>query len=301
MLAHAGTDHQLQWASAVTTWHVDPLPTALVLAAGVLYVVRWRSARARGLHTPRRRLTAFLSGLAVLLIAVDSMIGVLDTTLFSVHMVQHTLLLVVAPALLARGAPLTLALQTSGGAVRRRVIAVLHSSPVSAATHPLVTVAAFVVVLYVTHFTFIYDAALRDTLVHELEHAAYLTLGLLLWLPIVGVDPMPRRLAPPIGMLVLAVLGPYMAILGLVIHGAEAPLFATHAARTAGLGLDPLADQRIAGGIMWFGAPLLMIPSFLWLGLTWARRDQRRAAAADRVRARAAGPDADGMTPVWWR
>lgn len=292
---------QLQWTSALTDWQVDPLTTAVVIAVGAMYMSRWRMARSRGRNAPVRRLLAFLSGLAVLLIAADSAIGTLDTTLFSVHMVQHILLLVVAPPLLARGAPVTLLLQTSGGTVRRRAMALVHSGPVSVMTHPLVAVAAFVVVLYMTHFTFIYDTALRSDVVHELEHAAYLTLGLLLWLPLVGADPMPRRLAPPLGMVMLAVVGPYMAILGLVIHGAEAPLFATHAARTAALGIDPLADQRVAGGIMWFAAPLLMVPSFLWLGITWARRDARRAAAGDRARARAAGPASDAMTPVWWR
>lgn len=301
ILAQATDVHELtlQWTSVFTEWHLDPLATVLFLLAGTEYVRRWRLVRTRGRNARVSRLAYFLSGIAVLLLATDSIVGILDTTLFSMHMIQHTMILVLAPPLLARGAPVTLVLQTSDGRVRRRVMSVLHAPVLQVVAHPLVAVIGFVVVLYATHFTFIYDAALRNDLVHELEHAAYLTLGVLLWFPIVGADPLPRRLPPPLGMLMLAVLGPYMAILGLIIHSADAPLFVTHATRTAALGMDPLVDQQIAGAIMWFATPLLTFPAFVLLGIAWARQDERRAVSRDRALARKRGPD--DMTPVWWR
>ena len=98
-----------------------------------------------------------------------------DTTLFSVHMVQHILLMLVAAPLIALAAPVTLILRVSSSETRHRwVLPVLHSRVVRFLAHPLVASLVFAVVLWSAHFTPLFDAALEDPLLHDLEHALFL-------------------------------------------------------------------------------------------------------------------------------
>ncbi len=111
-------------------WSFDPtivLPLALA-AAGYLWAVRTVDAAHPNTPVPRRRIVAWLAGLIVIEIALQSPIEAYDTTLFSDHMVQHVLLTIVAAPLLALGAPITLLLRFARPETRRRwILPVLHS------------------------------------------------------------------------------------------------------------------------------------------------------------------------------
>ena len=176
----------------------DPA-VVIALVSGVAYVrAAWRVRRDRGdRRFPRARGWQFLAGLAIALIALESPIDTASATSFSVHMVQHLLLTMVAAPLLVLGAPVTLALLSRSPANRRRLSAALTHPPLRSLSHPIVAWAAFFVVLWGSHLTGLFDASLRSDGVHALEHAAYLATAVLFWMPVVGRDPAPLGLSHP--------------------------------------------------------------------------------------------------------
>ena len=124
-------------------------------------------------RVPSRQRWAFLAGLAVIAFALQSGIGRYDTTLFSIHMVQHLMLTLVAPPLLALGAPITQLLRASSSSTRRRwILPFLHSRVISVLSHPVLAWILFAGVMWGTHFSPIFNASLEDPLTHDLEHLA---------------------------------------------------------------------------------------------------------------------------------
>lgn len=117
---------------------VDPLSAVAVVALGAVYLAGTRRLVARGRRWPAARTASFLAGVGVLAVATQSGLAAYDTALFSVHVIQHLLLSMVAPPLLALGAPVTLLLTVWSPLTRRRLLRVLHSRPVAVATHPLI-------------------------------------------------------------------------------------------------------------------------------------------------------------------
>jgi putative membrane protein len=246
-----------------------------------------RVRRTRG-HVPRRHAAlAFFAGSAVLLIALAGPLDAAVASSFSAHMVQHLLITMVAAPLLLLGAPLTLALVAWPGAPRRAILGAVRSRPVRLLTQPVVAWASFFGVLWGVHLTGFYDAALENAGIHALEHALLLVTALLFWMPIVGADPSPSTLSYPARILYLFIAMPAMAFLGLVLVSADEPLYATYA-RAEGA-VRAIADQQVAGGIMWAGTMVLIVPALALVLLDWMRADEREARRADERLARAPG------------
>ena len=299
-------------AGLVFGWSFEPLVAIPLLAAagGWLALVR----RVRRLHpstpVPALRTAAFLAGLAAIAVALLSGIERYDTTLFSVHMGQHLLLMLVAAPLIALAAPVTQVLRAASPQVRRRVLLpLLHSTVASVLGHPVVAWLAFTIVAWASHFSPLFDLALENEGVHTAEHIAFLTAGLLFWWPVVAADPAPRRLTHPVRALYLLLQMPPSSFLGMAILFAAAPLYPHYASLGAPYGIDPLADQQLAGGIMWLAGDVVLIGAILAVVAAWMRHEERDAPAAERradadrarlreradqlARARAAGTDAD--------
>ncbi|MDP9300060.1 MAG: cytochrome c oxidase assembly protein, partial [Actinomycetota bacterium] len=227
---------------------------------------------------PHARL-AFFAGLGVVAIALTGPIDAAVTTSFSVHMIQHLLLTMIAAPLLLLGAPITLALQAWPGTPRGWLLATLRSAPARLLGNPLVAWALFFVVLWGIHFTGLYEAALRNDGLHALEHIALLVTALLFWMPIVRADPIPSGLSHPARILYLFVAMPAMAFLGLTIVSSRHVLYPAYA-QADGVA-RALADQRAAGAIMWAGAMVLIVPALAFVLLDWMHADEREAARVD--------------------
>ncbi|TMK34411.1 MAG: cytochrome c oxidase assembly protein [Actinobacteria bacterium] len=257
----------------------DPVALGVGTAALVYLVADGRVRRARGrVPRPRARL-AFFAGLGVVVIALTGPIDAAVTTSFSIHMVQHLLLTMIAAPLLLLGAPITLALQAWPGTPRRWLLATLRSAPARLLGNPLVAWALFFVVLWGIHFTGIYEGALHNNGLHALEHIALLSTALLFWMPIVRADPAPSGLSYPARILYLFVAMPAMAFLGLTIVTSRHVLYPTYA-HADGVA-RALADQRAAGAIMWAGTMVLIVPALGFVLLDWMRADEREAARVD--------------------
>jgi putative copper resistance protein D len=267
-------------------WSFEP---ALVLP---LIVTTWLWVRAvrrvNAAHpdnpVPRRRSVFFLGGLLTIAIALQSGIERYDTTLFSIHMVQHILLTLVAAPLIALGAPVTLLLRVATPAVRRRwILPVLHSRVLRILSFPVVAWIALAAVMWGTHFSALFDIALENRSVHDLEHVLYLVAGLLFWWPAVGLDPSPWRMNHPVRALYVFLQMPQNTLLAVIILNATAPLYQHYATLVRPWGPTALLDQQYAAGIMWLSGDLLFIAAMAAIMAGWMRHEERQTARAERV------------------
>ena len=269
MLAHAGPG---SWV--VLDWTFEPLLVAALLVAAVgwlLAVARIGAAHAHA-PVPPWRSVAFLGGLLTLFVALASPIDTFADDLFSVHMLQHVLISFVAAPLLVLSAPGTLLLRVASPSVRHALLLpILHSRVVRALTFPVFTWLLFAVVMWVAHFSPLFELALESDTVHQLEHLAFLASGFLYWLPAIGSDPLPWRLGGSGRLLYLFLGMPQSFVLGLVIVSQTTVMYHHYVAAGA------LADQRLAGTVMWIGADVI---SFVLIGVAgwqWLRTETKRA------------------------
>src|SRR6185503_474153 len=188
MLLHG--DLPLAWAGPAAA------PAGLVIA-GVLYARGWRGYRRRlPERFAARQLTAFLAGLACLCIAIASPLDEAADTKLSAHMMQHILLLTVAPALLLLGDPLLPLLCGLPDSLRRSLVAPLLRwrslrDAAHALAHPLAALFLSSVIFWSWHVPALYQLALRVPAIHVVEHASFVAGGLLFWYPV--VQPWPSR------------------------------------------------------------------------------------------------------------
>jgi putative copper resistance protein D len=271
-------------SSAWGAWLVSPvmLVVLLVLAGGYL----WASNRLRRRDDawPIGRDVAFVGGgLGLIALATMWWPGVYDDTLFWAHMVQHMALSMVAPIFLALGAPVTLLLRTLPAGPRRRLAAVLRSLPAKLLINPLTGFALLFGTPFVLYFTGLYGASLRDNLLHQLLHVHFVFAGCVFFWPLIGIDPVPGRLAHPLRMLLLFVTLPAHAWLGISIMSAKTVLAGDYYRQLARpWGPSLLHDQAIGGGLLWSTGDLVGLLVLAALFVQWSRADQREAVRTDR-------------------
>ena len=262
--------------TVLSQWRIEPFTTALLLAAGSLYaagVVRLR--RGSGAW-PGGRTAAFATGLATLVATLCSPVDAYADVSFTVHMAQHLLLTLLAPPLLALGAPITLALRAGSPAVRRWVTASLRSPVAAFFANPIVGWTVFVGVPVFVHASPLFDEALRSTPWHAVEHGLWLTAALIYWWPIVGVDPNPHPVRWPVRMLSLFLAMPAMSFLALGIYAGDVPLYPTYATLPAPWGPAALGDQRDAAVMMWLVGNLALVLAILLVAAAWKRDEDAR-------------------------
>ena len=270
-------------ADLLQDWSFEPAVQLPLLAVGLAYL--WTVRRINRRHAanpvPARRVAAFLGGLVTIELALDGIVGHYDSTLFSDHMIQHVLLMMLAAPLLTLGTPITVALRAASPRVRSRwLLPALHSRAIGVLSHPLVGFVLFAGALWVSHFSAIYELSLENNLVHYLEHAVFLFVALLFWWPMVGRDPSRWRLPYPVRLAVMLLQMVQGAFLGVAILEASAPLYAHYAGLHLGY-ITPLADQQAAGAIMWVGGGAGFL---LWSGLIladWMRAEEAEAVLVD--------------------
>ena len=279
-------------ADALLAWSFEAhvlLPLAVV-AVAYGWAVRRVAAEHPGNPVPRWRSGAWYGGLSVLFVALASPIATFDTTFFTAHMLQHLLLTLVAAPLLALGAPITLALRVASSTTRRRwLLPVLHSRLLRVVSFPVVTWIVFAGVMWASHFSPLFDAALENEAAHVAEHALFLGAALLFWWPVVGADPSPWRLPHParIGYLFLGM--PQSSFLGLAIFSAPGVLYPHYATLERFWGPSALVDQQWAGGIMWVGGDLAFLVAMILALWVWLRAEEAEGRRADARLDREAG------------
>jgi cytochrome c oxidase assembly factor CtaG len=278
-----------------TGWSLDVeylLPTVLVAWfywAAVRKVNREHPTN----PVPRKRLWYWLAGLGVLIVAVESPIGLYDSVLFSDHMIQHLLLAMVAPPLLILGAPITLALRVATPEARQRyLLPLLHSRVVRFLGNPAVSWLIFTVYMFASHFSGLYELSLENSSVHVLEHMGFLITGMLFWWPVIGVDPSPRRLSWPGRLMYLGLGMPWSSFLGLAILSATTLLYPWYGAVPRTWGFSPLEDQVWAGGFMWAGGDGLFLIGLVLALAAWLKAEEAEGRRLDLIADRKADREA---------
>jgi cytochrome c oxidase assembly factor CtaG len=287
VLAHAtpGSDlAPLTVERLLAGWSVEPFPLLVAATVGVGYMVGVRRLRSRGVAWSRWRSLSFLGlGLGSFLVATQSAMAAYDTVLLSVHMVQHMILSMITPIFLALGAPLTLALRTLPGRPRGWLLRLIHSTVARVLTFPPLAGAVFVATPFVLYFSDWYEATLRNGLLHDLNHLHFVLVGCLWFWPLLGIDPMPRRLPYPMRLIAVFATLPFHAFLGIAIMSMTTVIagdWYEQMGRT--WGVSPLSDQHTAGGILWAAGDLVGLLVLGTLAVQWMRASEREAQREDR-------------------
>ncbi len=253
---------------------IAPLLSIAVIAVYVWAVVRYREIYpSRGFET--WRVLACVCGVACFGAALSAPVDVLADRSFAAHMVQHVVLMLVAPPLVLLGAPLLLAVAVPPRD-SARVVAGVASHPVMHAVFaPIVGWVLFVGVLWGVHFSPLYESALESGRLHIVEHVLFITAAFLFWLPVVQVGVVPRPVSFPARMLYLVLMFPQGAFLGLAIYGSRHVLYPHYASV---LGGGAMADQQDGGAIMWIAGGFIMFAAFMLVAASWARSERRALA-----------------------
>ncbi|HET9074427.1 MAG TPA: cytochrome c oxidase assembly protein [Solirubrobacteraceae bacterium] len=195
----------------------------------------------------RARSVAYVVGLGVIAFALQSGVASFDDRLLSMHMIEHILLLDLAPPLLLLGEPARLALLSLPRRPRRAVGRTLTAlGRRSGAVGCLLLSAAMILLL---HVPVVFDTALAHPLLHALDHLLFVVAGVIMWWPILG-RPNPRRIGPGVHVIYLTTAMLPMAIIGAYLNRATSLFYPVYGAPARALGVSALTDQQNAGAIM---------------------------------------------------
>lgn len=252
-----------------SAWTWSP-PVLIGLAFGAWLYARglralWRRAGHGRVVSPWRAV-AYCAGLLSLFIALVSPVDAIGGALFSMHMTQHLLLMMVAAPLIVLGDPVTVTLWALPMRWRRRiglgwrrarwlraVWGALTLAPVAWALH--------VVTLWLWHAPGFYEMALQSEPIHEFEHATFFVTALLFWWLLFAPHGRGLSIGAKVAYLFAAML--QGTILGAVITFARHPWYWSYFGTTQAWGLTPLEDQQLAGLIMWIPAGLIYLAALI--------------------------------------
>ena len=268
------------WQTAAPSW----VSLAVALAFAFWYLWSARRLGRRGRRWSGWRTAAFLGGVALVAVAVQSGLASYDDSDFAAHVVQHLLLMNFAPILFALAAPTTLALQASSRRTQQGLLKVLHHPVVSAVTHPAVVAALSYGTMLVYFLTPLYRLSIAHPVLHDLTHLHFLLSGCLFWWAVVGLDPSRWRLSYAQKLAMLGAGVPVTAILGLALTGARTSVAPV---------VHSVADTHAGGSILWVAGELTTLVAMAIIVVQWLAYEERKAERADRILDAQAARDAE--------
>jgi putative membrane protein len=283
-------------------WSYDPfLIVAIVLAAWHEIGLARLARRSRPERTRQRRLRSiwFYSGLAVLLIAVESPIDYWADDYFFVHMFQHLLLMFAAPTLVVAGAPWQPLLDALPGRTGRSLTAgVLRdawSRPLRAVggwfLRPWVAVVTFNVVMLAWHVPALFDLAENNQSVHIwLMHSSFFVAGVLFWLQFIPSPPFRMRMPPEAQAVAIVGTNIVMWLLAMSMSFLTSVSWYPVYDHIPGVTLPAFADQQIGAGILWVCGDFWAIPTLIVVVRRIIAADGSLGAALDKMLGRRPGP-----------
>ncbi len=259
-------------SAVVTQWQFAPTVTGFAVIAVGLYA--WGVIRVARRHPARRwpawRTCLFVAGLAVIVLATQSGIGAYDDLLFYDHMVQHLMLLMVAPLLLIVGQPLTLLLHASRNPLHTWTKRVLRSRIASFLTWPVFGAVAYALGVMAAHLTAIASYVERNQTAHNAEHALFVIIGYLFFLPILGREPIRWRLSYPVRFVILVLLMPVDTFTGLALGYGSASSPGVLTGPRPAWAPSPVSDLHLGGAVMWIGGDGIMFVLMMLVFLMWS-------------------------------
>jgi cytochrome c oxidase assembly factor CtaG len=277
--------------AVLLSWPFDPwLLAGVALTAGV-YVRGWRALHRRDPHRWQAgRLIAFLGGLFAIILALASPIEPFAGLLLQVHMLQHLLLMMVAPPLCWLGWPLLPLLRGLPAPIRVYWAAPLLRSPAIRRfcgwlTHPFQALMVFTGMSWFWHAPAVYDAALRNPALHYLQHFCFLASAIVFWYPV--VRPYPSRPAWSKWLLLPFLIAADLqnTLLSVWLTFSDHVLYPYYSDVPRIGGLTTLDDQTAAGALMWVpGSIAFLLPLFgIGLRLLFGEAHGRRQPVTGRI------------------
>ena len=256
-------------------WKPDPFAAiALAITIGCYAIGAWRMARRGGwAHIPRLEVASFLAGWVVLAVALLSPIATVSEWLFSVHMTQHELLMLVAAPLIAIGRPLPPMLFALPQSWRHRASCLASIGVINWITLPLVVFAAHAVALWVWHIPSLYEAAVISDAIHIVQHICFTGTAVLFWWSLIRGRY--GRLGYGAALLYIFGTAVHSGGLGALLALSPLPWYPLYVAR-APLSTDPLVDQQLGGMLMWVPSGIVMMLFALALFAAWLGESERR-------------------------
>ncbi len=261
--------------SALTQWQSGPFALCVVaVLIGLAYWylrADWMLAQ-RGRRWPRHRTAAFLAGLVAVDLALQSPVATFTGEYFEAHVVQHLLLMLVAPPLLALGAPSTLLLQTAGRRTKSRWLAALRSRPVAVLTYPVVVWFLYFGVMFAFFLSSLINLAMHHMALMDVLNVLFLFGGTLYWWPMVGLDPIVHwKMGYGSRMVNILLGGPPEVILGLAILSARTPIASMYT----------LSSTHAGGALLWITTEIAVFIGFMPVFWQWVQSDERAAKRVD--------------------
>ncbi len=263
-------------SEVLTDWHPDLIPLLLICVTGIVYAfARMAQLLSEGTSgvLSHGKAVAFYGGLILLGIALASPLESLAGTLLSAHMVQHVILITAAPLFIVVSRADVVFFRLLSPRARRAVGRASNRGPFGFLLRPVPSALVHGGTMLVWHAPPLFDAALTNDLVHDLEHLTFVITALWFWFSVAhAVRSSSRRLAGGIAILVTLIFG---GALGALLTLAPRQLYAYQSPPEA-WGLSPLADQQLAGLLMWVpaGAVYLLAGMVLAFAMLGEARDE---------------------------
>jgi len=260
-------------------WTLEPGVILALAALGCAYLFAIRRHRVCGPgHLSLLTIGAFAAGWSVTAVALVSPIDALGSVLFSAHMVQHELLMVVAAPLLVLGTPAGL-IQTAAGplASRSRALHGFVARCGARATSPVVAWLLHATAIVAWHVPFLFDLAVHNDVVHAAQHLSFFGTALLFWWGVLRKAP--GSSAYGLSLVAIFTTATYTAVFGALLTVAPTVLYSAYSASTSAWGLTALEDQQLGGLIMWVPAGVVYTLIGLWMFARWLQSSEPRKIA----------------------
>ena len=279
------------WGSILTHWHGHPdaiLGLALLQGAYLLCVGPLRRRYRLADEADPRQTANFTAGILVILVALVSPVHVLsDNYLFSVHMLQHVLLTLVAPPLIILGLPEWL--------IRPLLRPNWSFRLARVATHPVVAFGIFNIVFSIWHVPSLYGTSVNHHSIHVAEHLMFMGSAMLMWWPIVSIMPELPRLSQPLQIGYLFALSVAQIIVFAIITFAKEPLYEFYVNAPRISSISPVLDQQLGAIAMKVASGILFLVLMIIIFLRWFGDDEQSEQDQE---AREGGYDLHGPDPL---
>jgi cytochrome c oxidase assembly factor CtaG/cytochrome c2 len=302
-LAHPGDGH-LGGGAGWHVWTFEPGVVIPLVATAVAYALGvrrlWRTAGV-GQGISRGQALAFAVGWMAIAAALISPVDAISAELFSVHMIQHELLMLIAAPLLVLAVPILAFLWTLPAGARKTTMRAVRHPVLIAAWHAITAPAAVwllhSVALWMWHVPSLYQAAIESEGVHAVEHASFFVTAALFWWGLTRGRY--GRLGYGSAVIYVFATALHSGLLGAALTLSPGAWYPVHQATVDGWSLTPLEDQQLAGLIMWIPAGVIFTAIGLFFFAAWLNESGRRArynadpphrAAGMRLRADAGRP-----------
>jgi cytochrome c oxidase assembly factor CtaG len=286
----------LSWA-----WRPEIILTLGLFATAHL-AGRWRLKK-RGAHALIKpwRTVSYLGGLAVLWVALMSPIDVLSGQFFYMHMIQHLLLVMIAPPLLLIANPMPIMMWGLPRALRTEIGRWLRPESqvrqvLRAITTPGLVWLYFVAALVGWHEPSAYNLTLVSEFFHDLEHLTFFGTAMLFWWHVIGSAPhIHKKLSPGLRIGYALSVVPASALTGIAISFASEPIYTYYTTVPRLGGMTVMEDQMLGGVIMWIPGSMMYIVAALILLAYWIRAEERKSAFPESEQDSGDAPESSGL------